>query len=60
MYKIFKASASPGFGQHIIPSLEPEIIYAVCKNSVRTSKRTPHFTIANINWLMLFKDIIAA
>jgi hypothetical protein len=25
------------------------------KNSVRTSKRTPHFTIANINWLILFK-----
>jgi len=27
-------------------------------NSVRTSKRTPHFTITNINWLMLFKEII--
>jgi hypothetical protein len=25
------------------------------KNSVRTSKRTPYFTITNINWLMLFK-----
>jgi hypothetical protein len=25
------------------------------KNSVRTSKRTPHFTIAKINWLTLFK-----
>jgi thiosulfate reductase cytochrome b subunit len=25
------------------------------KNSVRTSKRTPHFTITNINWLTLFK-----
>jgi hypothetical protein len=29
------------------------------KNSVRTSKRTPHFTIEKINWLMLFKEIIA-
>jgi hypothetical protein len=29
------------------------------KNSVRTSKRTPHFSITNINWLMLFKEIIA-
>jgi hypothetical protein len=28
------------------------------KNSVRTSKRTPHFTITKINWLMLFKEII--
>jgi hypothetical protein len=25
------------------------------KNSVLTSKRTPHFTIININWLILFK-----
>jgi hypothetical protein len=29
------------------------------KNSVRTSKRTPHFTITKINWLMMFKEIIA-
>jgi hypothetical protein len=29
------------------------------KNSVRTSKRTPHFTITAINWLTLFKEIIA-
>jgi hypothetical protein len=27
----------------------------VFKNSVRTSKRTPHFTITTINWLTLFK-----
>jgi hypothetical protein len=26
------------------------------KNSVRTSKRTPHFTIAKINWLTPFKE----
>jgi hypothetical protein len=29
------------------------------KNSVRTSKRTPHFTITKINLLMLLKDVIA-
>jgi hypothetical protein len=29
------------------------------KNSVRTSKRTPYFTVTKINWLMLFKEIIA-
>jgi hypothetical protein len=29
------------------------------KNSVRTSKRTTHFTITKINWLTLFKEIIA-
>jgi hypothetical protein len=28
------------------------------KNSVRTSKKTPHFTITKINWLTLFKEII--
>jgi hypothetical protein len=25
------------------------------KNSVRTSKRTPYFTITKINWLTVFK-----
>jgi hypothetical protein len=29
------------------------------KNPVRTSKRTPHFTITKINWLTLFKETIA-
>jgi hypothetical protein len=29
------------------------------KYSVRTSKRTPHFTITKIRWLTLFKEIIA-
>jgi hypothetical protein len=29
------------------------------KNSVRTSERTPHFTITKINWLTLFKEVIA-
>jgi hypothetical protein len=29
------------------------------KNSGRTSKRTPHFTITKTNWLVLFKEIIA-
>jgi hypothetical protein len=29
------------------------------KNSVRTSKRTPHFTVTKIDWLTLFKEIIA-
>jgi hypothetical protein len=28
------------------------------KNSVRTSKRTPYFTITKINWLTVFKEII--
>jgi hypothetical protein len=28
------------------------------KELARTSKRTPHFTITKINWLMPFKEII--
>jgi hypothetical protein len=35
--------------------LEDEARLIVYKNSVRTSKRTTHFTITRINWLMLFK-----
>jgi hypothetical protein len=29
------------------------------KNTVRTAKKTQLFTITNINWLTLFKEIIA-
>jgi hypothetical protein len=29
------------------------------KNSIRTAKKTQHFTITKINWFMLFKGIIA-
>jgi hypothetical protein len=35
--------------------LKPKLVYILFKNSVRTSKRTPHFTITKINWLTLFK-----
>jgi hypothetical protein len=28
------------------------------KNSVRAAKKTQHFTITKINWLMLFEEII--
>jgi hypothetical protein len=29
------------------------------KNSAHTSKRTSHYTITMIKWLMLFKEIIS-
>jgi hypothetical protein len=29
------------------------------KNSARTAKKTLHFTVTKINWLTLFKEIIA-
>jgi hypothetical protein len=40
-------------------SFEAEEHLIIFKKSVRTSKRTPHFTITKINWLMLFKEMIA-
>jgi hypothetical protein len=41
-----------------ISRLKPELVNIV-KNSVRTSKRTLHFTITKINLLTLFKEIIS-
>jgi hypothetical protein len=43
----------------VINPLKMKLVYILFKNSVRTSKRTPHFTITRINLLMLFKEIIA-
>jgi hypothetical protein len=36
-----------------------KLVWIIFKNSLRTSKRTPHFTITKINWLTLFKEMIA-
>jgi hypothetical protein len=33
--------------------LKPKLVYVIFKNSVHTSKRTPNFTITNINFLTL-------
>jgi hypothetical protein len=30
----------------------------IFKDSVRTAKKTPHFTITKINWLTLFKEMV--
>jgi hypothetical protein len=38
--------------------LKTKLVYILFKNSIRTSKRTPNFTITKTNWLMLFKEII--
>jgi len=35
--------------------LKTKLVDILFRNSVRTSKRTPHFTITKINWLTLFK-----
>jgi hypothetical protein len=39
--------------------LKPKLVKIIFNNSVRTAKKTQHFTITNINWLTLFKEIIA-
>jgi hypothetical protein len=39
--------------------LKPKPIQIIFKHSVPTANKTPHFTIANINRLTLFKKIIA-
>jgi hypothetical protein len=48
MHNMYKASVR-----------KPKLVQIIFKKSVRTSKRTPHFTITKINGLMLFKEIIA-
>jgi hypothetical protein len=48
--RIFAASVKP---------LKTKLVYILFNNSVRTSKGTPNFTITKINWLTLFKEIIA-
>jgi hypothetical protein len=40
-------------------NLELKLIQMIFKNLVRTAKKTQHFTITKINWLTLFKEIIA-
>jgi hypothetical protein len=39
--------------------LKPKLVEIIFKNSVRTAKKTLHFTITKISWLTLFKEIIA-
>jgi hypothetical protein len=39
--------------------LKPKLVYVIFNNSVRAAKKTQHFTITKINWLTLFKEIIA-
>jgi hypothetical protein len=39
--------------------LKPTLALILFKYSVRTAKKTQHFTITKINWLMVFKEIIA-
>jgi hypothetical protein len=42
-----------------INPLRPKLVKIIFNNSVRTAKKTQHFTITKINWLMLSEEIIA-
>jgi hypothetical protein len=42
----------------VIP-LKRSLVFGIFKNSVLTSKRTPHCTITKVNRLTLFKEMIA-
>jgi hypothetical protein len=39
--------------------LKPKLVQIIFKNSVRTSRRTPHLTITKIKCLVLLKEVIA-
>jgi hypothetical protein len=45
--------------KRVIVSLRPKAHLNNIKNSGRTSKKTQHVSITKINYLMLFKEIIA-
>jgi hypothetical protein len=44
---------------NIINPLKPKLVLILFKNSIRTEKKTLHFTVTKINRLTLFKEIIA-
>jgi hypothetical protein len=43
----------------IFNPLNPKLVYIIFKHSVRTAYKTQHFRNIKVNWLMLFKEIIA-
>jgi hypothetical protein len=45
--------------RNLFNPLKPKLIQIILKNSVRTVKKTQHFTITKINRLTLLKEIIA-
>jgi hypothetical protein len=52
-------SAEHWIAQTVLTLRSPKLVKIIFKNSVRTAKETHHFTITKINWLTLFKEIIA-
>jgi hypothetical protein len=52
-YKIFP------FVTCMLNLMNLKLFKVIFKNLVRTAKKTPHSTVTKINWLTLFKEIIA-
>jgi hypothetical protein len=47
-------------GRWAVPTgLKPKLVQITFKDSDRTAKKTPHFTVTKINRLTVFKEIIA-
>jgi hypothetical protein len=44
---------------HDFSPLKMKIAWVTFKDSIRTAKKTQHFTVTKINWLTQFKEIIA-
>jgi hypothetical protein len=42
-----------------MPIMKPKLVQIIFKNSVRTAKKTQHFTITKINWLTVSMDTTA-
>jgi hypothetical protein len=56
---LFQRGRDIGCGTAAINPLKPKLVERIFENSVRNTKKTQLFTITNISWLMLFKEIIA-
>jgi hypothetical protein len=54
---ILKKLHSGTLAERYFNPLKPKLVQIVFKNSVRTAKKTQHFTITKISWLTLFKEI---
>jgi hypothetical protein len=57
-FRIVSESNVPNSTEFTEP-LKPKLVWILFMNSGRTSKRTPHFTITRISWLILFKEVTA-
>jgi hypothetical protein len=41
----------------MLNTLKPKLVKIIYTNPARTSKKTPHFAVTNVNWKILFREI---